>query len=119
MRSPCCLCVCESHPINYLMTEPNFMELGMYIMKPGPISTTYYINPSHQSVCLYVYPIIAMQRLGKNVIAGNEYTRNNRRIVGSVVFYAVRVMSKKLMRLVLPRTSCFYLSTALHCIFRP
>jgi hypothetical protein len=36
-------------------------------MTPEPISTAYFINPSHKSVCLYVYPlIIARQRLGKH-----------------------------------------------------
>jgi hypothetical protein len=38
------------------MTEPISMKLGMYIMPTEPISMAYYINPSHQSVCLYVYP---------------------------------------------------------------
>jgi hypothetical protein len=33
------------------MPEPIFMKLGMYIMAPEPISTVYFINPSHQSVC--------------------------------------------------------------------
>jgi hypothetical protein len=38
----------------------------MYIIEPEPVSTAYFINPSHRSVCLYVYPlIIATQRLGK------------------------------------------------------
>jgi hypothetical protein len=55
MRLPCCLC------------ESIFMKLGMYIMAPKPISTSY-LSPSQQSVCLYVYPpIVARQRLGKNV----------------------------------------------------
>jgi hypothetical protein len=41
----------------------------------------YFINPFHQSVCLYVYPhIVARQRLGKNFYSGIEYTRSNRRI---------------------------------------
>jgi hypothetical protein len=35
--------------------EPVFMKLGMYVMAPEPISTAYVINPSQQSVCLYVY----------------------------------------------------------------
>jgi hypothetical protein len=40
----------------------------MYIMAPEPISTAHFINPSHQSVCLYVYPPnVARQGLGKNV----------------------------------------------------
>jgi hypothetical protein len=38
------------------MPEPIFMKLGMHIMANEPISTAYFINPSHHSVCLYVYP---------------------------------------------------------------
>jgi hypothetical protein len=50
------------------MAEPIFMKLGMYIMAPESFSTENFINPSHQSVCLYVYPpIVASQRLGENV----------------------------------------------------
>jgi hypothetical protein len=38
----------------------------MYIM-------AYFLNPSHQSVCLYVYPhIAARQRIGKNVTAATN-----------------------------------------------
>jgi hypothetical protein len=49
------------------MAEPVFMELGMYIMATKPISKAYFINPFHQSVCLYMYaPIVAMQQLSKN-----------------------------------------------------
>jgi hypothetical protein len=47
-------------------------------------------------VCVRVSaPIIARQRLGRNVTAVNEYTRNNRKIVGRLVSYAVRVVSGK------------------------
>jgi transformation/transcription domain-associated protein len=46
-----------------LVFKPIFMKLGMYIMAPETISTAYFINPSHQSVCS---PIIARQKLGKN-----------------------------------------------------
>jgi hypothetical protein len=61
------LCVC---PFNFWMPEPSFMKLGKYIMAPKFISTAYFINPSHQSVCLYMYTaIVVRQRLGKNVIA--------------------------------------------------
>jgi hypothetical protein len=31
-------------------------KLGVYIMAPEPISMACFINPSRQSVCLYVYP---------------------------------------------------------------
>jgi hypothetical protein len=66
------------------------MEIGVYNMAPEPISTAYFINPSHQSA---EFPTVARQRLGKHVPAVNN-TRNNRRIVGSVAFYEVRVVSK-------------------------
>jgi hypothetical protein len=71
MRSACCLCIL---PINFWMAEPVFMKLGMYMMAPEVIWAAYFIIPSHQSVCLYVYPphIVARQRLGKNVTAGTN-----------------------------------------------
>jgi hypothetical protein len=58
------------------MSHTIFMELGMHIMAPEHISTAYFINPSHQYVCLYVYPfIVARQRLGKDItIAMSEHT---------------------------------------------
>jgi hypothetical protein len=47
------------------------------------------------SVCLFVPPNVTRQRLFKRS-HGNQYTRNNRRIVGRGVFYAVRVVSDTL-----------------------
>jgi hypothetical protein len=59
MRSSCCLCFCV-FPINFLKAEPIFIQLGIYIVAAEPISTAHFINPSHQSVCLYVYlPTVA------------------------------------------------------------
>jgi hypothetical protein len=64
--------------INFWMPEPVFIKLGTYI------------NPSHQSSCLYVYPpIVARQRLGKHVPAATN-THSNRRTVESVVFCGVQ-----------------------------
>jgi hypothetical protein len=95
------------------MLEPIFINLGMYIMAPKPISTAYFINPSHQSMCLYVYPsMIVRQRLGKNFTAATN-ARNNSIIVGRVVLYAVRVVSKESRWLFLPRTSCFFISSVI------
>jgi hypothetical protein len=97
MRSPCCLWVCEypPPPINFWMPEPIFMKLGMYIMASEPISTECFINPSHHSVCLCVFPcIVASQRLGWHVPVATN-TCNNRRIVGGVISYTVRVISKQ------------------------
>jgi hypothetical protein len=57
------------------------------------ISAEYFLTPTSLCVCLYAYPIIVVrQRFGKkNVIAATD-TRKNIRIVGRVVFYAVRVI---------------------------
>jgi hypothetical protein len=76
MRSPFCLCLCESPPINFWIPEPIFMKLGTCIKVAEPISVAYFLSPSHQSVCLYVYaPIVAKQQLGTNVtIATNVQT---------------------------------------------
>jgi hypothetical protein len=57
------------------------------------------------SVCVLLL-IVARQRLGKHVPAATN-TRNNRRIVGEVVFWAAPVVSKESRRLVLLRTSCY------------
>jgi hypothetical protein len=49
------------------------MKFGMYTIATELISTAYFINPSHQSVCLYVYPaIFHRQRFGKKTTAGTN-----------------------------------------------
>jgi hypothetical protein len=54
------------------------MKLGTYITTPEPISTAQLKNPSHHHVCLYVYPIVDRQRLGKNppTVARQRLDRN-------------------------------------------
>jgi hypothetical protein len=66
MRSPCCPCIYESPSINFWMPEPVVIRPGMYIIAPEPISTAYFRNPSHQSLCLSCVPPIG---LGKHVSA--------------------------------------------------
>jgi hypothetical protein len=80
----------------------------MYIMASEPITTAYFTNPSHQfvSVCVSllslpgndsfkcIHPFGARQQLGKHIPAATN-TRYNRRIVGRVVFYPVRILSKE------------------------
>jgi hypothetical protein len=104
-----CLCVCLSvypSPINFWMPEPIFMKLGMYIMAPEPISTTYFVNPSHQSVGLYAYSsVVARQRVGKHIPATTNTCNNvtifdpsssirsalyKSRVCGSVCIYCYR-----------------------------
>jgi hypothetical protein len=71
------------------------MKPGMNIMASELISTAYFINPSHQFVCLHMYPlIVARQQLGKRFRATTN-TRKNRRTVGRVVYCTVRVVSKE------------------------
>jgi hypothetical protein len=78
------------------------MKLGMCIMATESIAAAHFINASHLSVCLYLYPppFGDRQRLGKHVPAAVN-TRNNRKIVGRVNFYAVRVLSKESQRVCL------------------
>jgi hypothetical protein len=94
-----CLCECPPPhpPINFRLSEQIFKKLGTHIMAPQPISTTYFRNPSQQSVCLYVYrPFVARQRLHKNVTAGtNIHATINNRIIVWHVSYAVCVILKK------------------------
>jgi hypothetical protein len=69
----------------------------MYIMAIQPISKAYFINPNHQSMCLYVIPSYR----------GNEYINNSKGIIGRVIFYAVRVALKVSRRIVLTRENGF------------
>jgi hypothetical protein len=66
---PVCVCF-VSPPISFWMPEPIFMKLDTYMTAPESIPMVYFINPSHQSVCLYVY--VAGQRLNKNVTAATN-----------------------------------------------
>jgi hypothetical protein len=80
----------------------------MYVMTTEPISAAYFINPSTQSLCPYVYEytfIVARKLLGKHVPAATN-THNDTRIIWGVLFYAIRDVSEESRRLVLPRTSC-------------
>jgi hypothetical protein len=84
LRSPSCLYVCNPHPpITF------GMKLGTYIMAAESISAAYFVNPSHQSVCLSFLPLEgngsvkcislfgARQQLGKHVPA-TKNTRNKK-----------------------------------------
>jgi hypothetical protein len=53
-----------------------------------------------ESVDLYMHPLIVQDNGSVNTVPRQQ------RIVGGVVFYAVRIVSKESTQLVLPRTSC-------------
>jgi hypothetical protein len=97
------LSVCESPPppIHFWMPEPIVMKLGMYIIALEFISTADFINPTHQSVCLYVYlRITARQRLCKDIPATTKNCWRRRFICGP---WRVKVSR----RLILHRICCF------------
>jgi hypothetical protein len=48
--------LCVSFLVNFWIPEPILMKAGTYVNTFEPISTTYFMNPSHQSACLHVYP---------------------------------------------------------------
>jgi hypothetical protein len=106
MRSQFCLCIYVSPLTNVWTPEPIFMKLSIYIMAPNPISMAYFINSSHQSVRLYVYPpIVARQRLGKNVTAAtNTYGTIKKLLDESFSMMSVSCQSK--LGYHLRRTSC-------------
>jgi hypothetical protein len=72
MKSPFCLSAYLTYPINLWMIKPNFLKRGTYIMTPKLISTSYFINPSHHSVCMHNPFTFARQRIGKYLPATKE-----------------------------------------------
>jgi hypothetical protein len=51
-----CVSVSSLPLINFRILERIFTRFDIYIVPPELISVAYFINPSHQSVCLYLYP---------------------------------------------------------------
>jgi hypothetical protein len=95
MRSPCCLCPPTIH-------ETCYIYHGTCISSQRRTS---YIPPIN--LCLYVNPPYRCSATAQwKRYRGDEYTCNNR-IVGRVVFPAVRVLSKDGWRLVLPPSDLF------------
>jgi hypothetical protein len=61
------ICLCDLHPVRlcipsvrFRISESIFMKPGVYIIAFETTSMKYFINPSLQSVCLYVYPPIQL-----------------------------------------------------------
>jgi hypothetical protein len=57
---------------------------------------------SKESLWVCLSSVVARELLGKTF-------SQQRRIVGGIVFYTVFALSKEIRRLILPRTSCYYL----------
>jgi hypothetical protein len=104
-----CLCVCESAHINFLMFEPVFMKLDTYyhgywahlndVLRKSLPSVCVSVRVSFLSLLgddsvKCIPPFGIRQRLGKHVPPATN-TRNDRRIIGRVIFYAIPILSKE------------------------
>jgi hypothetical protein len=100
------LSVCLWIPhITFWMPEPIFMKLGTYITEPEPISTAYFMNPSHQPVYT---PIVARQRLGRSVTAATNTHATIDEFLDASFFMRSMSYRRISKRLVLPRSSFIY-----------
>jgi hypothetical protein len=73
-----CVCLCIL-PINSLIPESIFMKLGTYNTAPEPICVSVYVSPIAARQRLGKNPpIVARQRLGKNypAVASRRLCRN-------------------------------------------
>jgi hypothetical protein len=112
MRSPSCVSMSPSPPTF------NCLNQSLWNLLCAHLNGVLYksLPPVCVSVCVSLLLLLgkgsvkcihnfsARQRLGKHVPAATN-ARDNKRIVGRVIFYVVRVVSKESKRLVLPRTS--------------
>jgi hypothetical protein len=95
---PVCLCI---PPINFWMSEPIFMKLGVYSQHMSPSQQRNSLIPRiTPCVCIG----IPLSSLGNGLVKkkkkryrGNKYTSNKRLIVARVVLYAAHVVSQKLL----------------------
>jgi hypothetical protein len=70
MRSPCsCVCVWECLYLNFLKLHPIIIKLGMYIVPPEAISTSYFLNPSHKKYqhCIPSNCVVLLTSLRKKI----------------------------------------------------
>lgn len=101
------LSVCLSIlPINISTTEPICMKFDMYIMTSDPVSTALHksLTSAREFFCIPLSLLcnrqvkISLLLLGNRSLKrfrGNEYIRDDRRIIGYSSFYTVRVIPRK------------------------
>jgi hypothetical protein len=111
LRSPSVWCICVSvcsPSINFWIYELIIMKFTIYIKATKPIWTIRFINPFHQSV-LKLVSLLCLQdndsvksilRFGVRQLIGEKApaamnTRNNKIIVGRIIFYEAHVSSKE------------------------
>jgi hypothetical protein len=74
------------------MPAPNFMQLGVYVLEPEPISAKYFIKPSYLSVCIMCISLSLLGNGSINSYHGNEYQATTKGLLDAslsmrVVFY--------------------------------
>jgi hypothetical protein len=109
--------LCYNHAVSVSVNPPlltfgrlnhNLWNLVFISWHLSPISTGYFVNPSHQSVCqTCVFPFRCYATASLKRYRGNAYTRKKRRISERVIFNGVRIESKECRWLILPRNYCF------------
>jgi hypothetical protein len=97
--------LCDIHPVRAFVNPPhqrlnawiNYYE-AWYVYQGSWTHHNGVLHKSLPSVCVWMYipPVFARQRLGEHFPAATN-RRNNGRIVGSIIFCADRVLSKKSM----------------------
>jgi hypothetical protein len=95
-------------PYNFWMPKPTFMKLCVYIMTPEPISTAYFINPSHQSVSLLGNVYVAFIRTKSDTMLNNQIKQR------PVLVFDIEVFStlvQILYKTRFPETECHVLNT--------
>jgi hypothetical protein len=92
MRSSCCLCVCVSLQSTFECLNQSLLNLACMSWHLSPFQRrTSEISPIN--LCAYMCnPLPLLGNGWAKFYRGHKYTRNNKRIVGRVVFYAVRVV---------------------------
>jgi hypothetical protein len=97
MRSPCCLCVCVSPLSTFEWLNQSLWNLVCISWHLSQSQRDTFINPSHQSVCLYMYPpIVARLRLGKNfTTATNTQAKIEELLVASFSMPSVSYQTKE------------------------
>jgi hypothetical protein len=100
MRSPCCLCVCLWAAINVWLTKSIFIKLGIHYRTWARLNGV--LHRSLSSVCLSVCIWIPLSLLDVRTHTARD------ELFWRAIFYAVHIVSKESMRLILPRTPCYY-----------
>jgi hypothetical protein len=71
------LCVCVSPHLNFRMPKPVSEKIVMHIVASDPISASYFLYISHQTVCLYVYHLFLLGNGSVKMLQRQRIQRSN------------------------------------------